>query len=329
MELENLGYLSIGSQMRRIYEKLQSEGDRIYKNSDVVFKSSWFPIYYILLNSKRALTVTEITQKISYSRITVKNIVRELEATNYAQIIPNPTDNRSKLIQLTTKGKSLQEELRKIWEIIQTKLEFIFGDENERFLTQLSELNQKLNSTSMEKEVLKDYYNYKIRHAKDEEFDDVGNLLVQVYSRLKGFPKIEDQPEYYTTLKNVGKLTRNPKIELLVAVSDQNNIGGAVVYYNSMKDYGSGGTATQEKNACGFRLLGVDPKYRGLGLGKQLTQYCLDKGNNSNCQNMVIHTTNSMQLAWKMYENLGFKRAHDLDFMQGNLLVFGFRLKLK
>lgn len=29
-----------------------------------------------------------------------------------------------------------------------------------------------------------------------------------------------------------------------------------------------------------------------------------------------------------MYENLDFKRSEDLDFMQGELAVFGFRLKI-
>jgi hypothetical protein len=43
---------------------------------------------------------------------------------------------------------------------------------------------------------------------------------------------------------------------------------------------------------------------------------------------VVIHITMAMQTAWKMYNNLGFKRSEDLDFMQGGLPVFGFRLKL-
>lgn len=329
MKLESLGYLSIGSQIRRIYEKLQSEGDRIYKNIDVEFKSSWFPIYYLLLNSNRALTVKEITEEISYSRITVKNVIRELEAIGYAQILSNPTDNRSKLIQLTPKGKGIESKLQKVWKIIQMKLESTFGKENDNFLIQLKEINQQLNSKSLEKDVLSEYYNYEIRNAKKEEYERAGNLLVQVYSALNGFPKLEEQPEYYNMLKNVGILTENPNIELLVAVSEQNKISGAVVYYSDMKDYGSGGTATKEKNACGFRLLGVDPKTRGYGLGKKLTSFCIEKGKSSKCQTMVIHTTNSMKLAWGMYERLGFKRANDLDFMQGNLPVFGFRLKLK
>lgn len=178
--------------------------------------------------------------------------------------------------------------------------------------------------------VEKETQNYfHIRNAKKSEFEGVGNLLVQVYSALEGFPKIQEQPEYYDMLKDVGNLTANPDIELIVAVSERQEIGGAVVYYNDIKDYGSGGTATKQKNSCGFRLLGVDAKMRGLGLGKKLVEFCIDKGKKSTSQTMIIHTTDAMQLAWKMYERLGFERAHDLDFMQGKLAVFGFRLPLK
>lgn len=180
----------------------------------------------------------------------------------------------------------------------------------------------------MKKPILKMDDNYIIRKAKASEFEKVGTLLIEVYSILDGFPKKEEQPQYYEMLKNVGQLTNTKGVELLIAVSKQGQIGGAVVFFNDMKDYGSGGTATQEKNASGFRLLGVDPKTRGLGIGKLLTEYCIEKGKQRGSETMVIHTTNAMKLAWGMYERLGFKRASDLDFMQGDLSVFGFRLKL-
>ena len=44
---------------------------------------------------------------------------------------------------------------------------------------------------------------------------------------------------------------------------------------------------------------------------------------------VIIHTTKAMQTAWKMYEGFGFKRSEDLDFMQGELPVFGFRLQMQ
>jgi len=37
----------------------------------------------------------------------------------------------------------------------------------------------------------------------------------------------------------------------------------------------------------------------------------------------------AMLSAWKMYENLGFRRSENLDFIQGELPVFGFRLKIE
>jgi GNAT superfamily N-acetyltransferase len=167
-----------------------------------------------------------------------------------------------------------------------------------------------------------------IRKAKPEEYRAIGELMVSVYSQLEGFPKPTEQPNYYKMLLNVGELTAKPEVELLTALNE-NKIAGAVVYFGDMQYYGSGGTATQEKNAAGFRLLAVDPTTRGLGIGKLLTMECIDRARKSGRSQVVIHTTKAMQTAWKMYEHIGFRRSEDLDFMQGELPVFGFRMKLE
>lgn len=169
---------------------------------------------------------------------------------------------------------------------------------------------------------------FTIRNAKPEEFEKTGQLLVRVYSQLEGFPTASEMPNYYKMLANVGALTENPETELLVAASASGEIAGAVVYIGDMKYYGSGGTATEEKNASGFRLLGVNPSTRGQGVGKVLIEECLRKAKEKKQKQVIIHTTKSMQTAWKIYEKMGFKRSTDLDFLQGNLEVFGFRFML-
>jgi GNAT superfamily N-acetyltransferase len=167
---------------------------------------------------------------------------------------------------------------------------------------------------------------YTVRNAQPTEFAQIGKLMVQAYSQLNGFPTPAQQPNYYKMLANIGDLTNNPATELLVAVSADNKIAGGVVYFGNMQYYGSGGTATQEKNAAGFRLLAVDPTVRGQGIGKLLTNACIQKTKQNNIPNLVIHSTKAMQTAWAMYEALGFKRAPRLDFMQEQLPVFGFCL---
>ena len=168
-----------------------------------------------------------------------------------------------------------------------------------------------------------------IRLAREKEFQSIGKLLVKVYSKLKGFPSQNEQPEYYQLLLNIGEVTEKPHTELVVALNEEKQIMGAVVYFSDMSYYGSGGTATQEKNASGFRLLAVDPKFRGMGVGKRLTVACIEKAKKDNNRELIIHSTEFMKVAWAMYEKLGFKRSKDLDFMQQNLPVYGFRLKLK
>jgi len=168
-----------------------------------------------------------------------------------------------------------------------------------------------------------------IRNAVPSEFEKIGKLMVQVYSQLEGFPTELEQPNYYKMLANIGELTNKPETELLVAISSDEKIMGGVVYFSDMQYYGSGGIATKEQNASGFRLLAVDPLARGKGIGKLLINECILKAKDKNHNEVIIHSTMAMQIAWKMYENLGFKRSKDLDFMQGELSVFGFRLLLK
>jgi len=75
-------------------------------------------------------------------------------------------------------------------------------------------------------------------------------------------------------------------------------------------------------------LLGVDPLVRGQGIGKFLVNQCIRKARAKGHGQVIIHSTKAMQTAWKMYDSLGFKKSENLDFMQGDLSVFGFRLFL-
>jgi ribosomal protein S18 acetylase RimI-like enzyme len=165
-----------------------------------------------------------------------------------------------------------------------------------------------------------------LRNATPAEYPRIGSFMAEVYSQLDGFPKKADQPDYYEMLLNIGALTARPETELLIAVSIDEQIKGAVVYYGDMKYYGSGGSATRELNTAGFRFLAVDPLTRRQGIGKRLIEQCIHKARETNKRQMIIHSTKAMQAAWNLYQDLGFKRSEDLDFMQGELPVFGFRL---
>lgn len=168
---------------------------------------------------------------------------------------------------------------------------------------------------------------FAIREARPNEFGRLGQLMVAVYAGLDGFPNPGEQPRYYDMLSHIGLMTEKPGAKLMVAAVGETLLG-AVVYFADMAQYGSGGTATQEKGASGFRLLAVASEARGLGVGKALAEACIALAKASRHRQVIIHSTRAMQVAWAMYERMGFRRSEDLDFMQGELPVFGFRLDL-
>lgn len=173
-----------------------------------------------------------------------------------------------------------------------------------------------------------DNRNLIIRNAMPEEFTAIGKLMVDVYSKLDGFPDKSELPSYYDYLANVGNLTQQENTELLTAISSKNKVVGAVVYFNDLKNYGTIGTITKIKNASGFRLLAVDSKEQGKGIGKLLILECIKRTKQRNQKHLYIHSTESMKIAWGMYEKLGFSRCPEIDFVQNNIYVYGFRLSL-
>ena len=69
---------------------------------------------------------------------------------------------------------------------------------------------------------------YSIRNAEPDEFANIGNLMVSVYSQLEGFPKSIEQPDYYRMLANIGEFTNKPDTELLIAVSPDHQLAGEI-----------------------------------------------------------------------------------------------------
>ncbi len=124
--LTKLGYLAGASRFRRISEKLQQDGDKIYKQYGVSFKASWFSIYYVLSTSGSSQTILEIAKQIGFSHITVKNILQELKKEGLVVIEPNPVDKRSKLASLSYDGKLLIKKMEPLWLSFSNALEEVF-----------------------------------------------------------------------------------------------------------------------------------------------------------------------------------------------------------
>jgi len=167
-----------------------------------------------------------------------------------------------------------------------------------------------------------------IREIRNDESALLGQLMIDVYSRLEGFPTPAEQPGYDDLLATIGRLTEKKVAKVLVAIEPGGRMVGGVVYFDDLAAYGSGGKSTTARNASAMRLLGVSAKFRGRGTGQALTNACIRLAKGQGHSQIILHTTRTMQFDGGLYESLGFARSTDLDFMQGALPVFGYKLRL-
>ena len=143
-----------------------------------------------------------------------------------------------------------------------------------------------------------------IRLALPAEYDEVGELTAEAYAN-DGF--IPANSDYGLTLRNAAD--RAAKAELWVA-ADATGLLGTVTFCVPGSVYGE----IARDGEGEFRMLGVSPRARGLGLGTALSQYCVDRSRELGFHRVVLSSATYMTPAHRIYERLGFTRLPERDW---------------
>ncbi|HXB42041.1 MAG TPA: bifunctional helix-turn-helix transcriptional regulator/GNAT family N-acetyltransferase [Bacteroidia bacterium] len=293
--IRKVGYLAGATRFRRIGEKLQSDGDKIYSALNIDFKASWFATYHTLLEAGKPLTMQDIAASIGFTHITVKNIVRELEDHDIVKIKPNPLDARSKHVTLTTKGTDLFAKLNPVWQSISKTLEQLLTSGHPDFINIINRIEKEIERKPLS-ERIKDIESYSPVSIVDYKplfkkyfFELAGNWLQDV---LNG--KLEKEDEF--SLKNPDK-----------AYLDE----GGFVFFAVNKNKVAGCVALKRlsENKFEFCKLYINPELRRAGIATKLIERCISRCKENNAAELWLQTTNAMQEAHRLYYKLGFAES--------------------
>ncbi|WP_422105893.1 bifunctional helix-turn-helix transcriptional regulator/GNAT family N-acetyltransferase [Winogradskyella sp.] len=289
--LKQLGYLAGASRFRRISEKLQQDGDKIYTNSGISFKASWFSVYYVLAKSATAQTILDIANQIDFSHITVKNILRELKNEELVVIQPNPNDKRSKLVSLSQKGRQLQTQLEPLWLSFSNVLKEVFSTGHPDILNILNRIDWEINHHPIHTKILQtDRSSVRIVDYKPSLkkyfYELAGPWLLDV---LNG--ELEDDDKF--TLNHPAK-----------AYLEQ----GGFLFFAKYKDDIVGCVALKrlDEDTFEFAKLFINPNYRKLGIATRLIERCISRCMENDATALWLQTTMAMPRAHKLYYKLGF-----------------------
>ena len=142
-----------------------------------------------------------------------------------------------------------------------------------------------------------------VEPATPEDYPRIAELTVDAYVGDGLAPE-----DYVPTLADVAARAR--LAELLVARDEDGRIVGSVALVLS----GEFGEITASDHEAAFRMLSVDRRARGEGVGELLVRGCVERARAAGKTRMVLSTDVRMTAAHRLYERLGFTRLPERDW---------------
>lgn len=148
---------------------------------------------------------------------------------------------------------------------------------------------------------------YHYREGGIQDMPALISLGMDAYGQFQTILKPEYWERLHAVLVNPGTYMGLLEIsECLVCCKGQEVIGMAFLV--------SSGNPTDIFPAdwSYIRMVGVAGAYEGQGIGKQLTMLCIDRARKNGEEIIGLHTSEFMDSARHIYENLGFLRIGDI-----------------
>lgn len=127
---------------------------------------------------------------------------------------------------------------------------------------------------------------------------------------------VEFQPEHASAFKTIGEEWMNEFISIdasdqsLLDHPVQNILGqGGFIFMAIDNDTAVGTCALIQKSKDRWELskLGVTKSHRGLGIGRKLSLYIIEKAKALGLSSLYLESSHKLHSALKLYERLGFK----------------------
>ncbi|TIW17198.1 MAG: MarR family transcriptional regulator [Mesorhizobium sp.] len=153
--LRSLGFLCLGSRLKRIGEQLQSDTQRVLDQLDMRIQSSQYPLL-AALDRLGPLPVGELAQALGVAQPGVTRSVSLLTELGLVDVSPSNDDQRRRIVSLSKNGQRLIDRAkREVWPRIEEAVAKVCGDLSGPLLGQLAAIEDRLAATPLDRRVEK------------------------------------------------------------------------------------------------------------------------------------------------------------------------------
>jgi len=283
--------LVIGTRLKRVYEMLGFDLDKIYKEAGLDFTVRHFPVVFALHNHK-ALNISEL-QKISvltHSAIsqTVKQLMeRDMVTMNVGE------DARSRIIHLTKKGEGIVENLLPIWEVVDVIIQEIRRESQNDLLLALNDFEANLHE--------KGFYQRYSGHVSRIHQPEVTIIPFHVKYRKDWYDINQQWIEELFEMEEQDRINlENPEKNILEK--------GGEIYFALHEGEVLGVAALKHQGNDEYEVskMGVRPKVQGLGIGQKLLDMTIERYQARGGKTLYLETSSKLPKAISLYEKAGF-----------------------
>jgi ribosomal protein S18 acetylase RimI-like enzyme len=151
---------------------------------------------------------------------------------------------------------------------------------------------------------------YTIRKAMPPDYAAINKLCVEAYME---FEPLVGAANWQLMQEVLSKASDLSDIGEFILAENNQQLLGVIVYIPP----GNSDGMTIPAEWASIRMLAVSPLYRGKGIGKKLTQECVDSARRDKPEAIGLTTGDMMRIAQPMYERMGFKKDAELGSRMG------------
>lgn len=293
-EFANLGRLALGSRLKRISDYMFSEVNAFYKENGIEFEASTFPLLRVV-HKYGPLSLREAEHKLGITHAAISQKAKVLHKHGLISMRTDRNDQRSKLLRLTEKGEKLVVIARPCWEAMDRAVAHMLYPEEQQLFRALRHFEEQTARKPLRSYI---YEHFAPKPLQNVRITGYGVGMKPHFRRLN-----EEWLDKQFSIEPIDEeLFDNPR----QAIIDK---GGDILFAEYEGQIV--GTCALLKSGDAFELakMGVDPRYRGRGLGKILLSAAIDKARELGAHRIYLLSSTNLPAALALYKSLGFEET--------------------
>ena len=292
----DLGFLFLGSRLKRLAERLQADAAKVHKAMGIDAQPAEVALL-AALDRFGPLTVSGAVEALGISQPAVTRTATGLVDRGLIASESSDEDQRQKTLKLTRTGRALVAKAKKAaWPAIDGAVSALCAPLEGSLLDQIAGLERQLTERPLESRALE-----RTDLAVREYSDDLRQAFYDINA--------EWIQSMFTLEKKDKELMSRPRETII-------DPGGVILFAES-RELGVVGTCALLKIEDGvFELskMGVLERARGRGAGELLLESAILRASTMGIETLYLLTNSKCVAAIKLYEKLGF--VHDAEIMK-------------